>query len=84
MRRTKRRRQKKKRKEQKPNLFFHLFVCETSRITDRVHHGCVHVKKRMCLCSCVTCTLDSLSDETPHEVGAVLTPVGAPERMNLV
>ncbi len=32
---------------------------------------------------CVTCTLDSLSDETPHEVGTVLTPVGASECMNL-
>lgn len=31
----------------------------------------------------VTCTLDSLRDETPHEVGAVLTPVRAPEGMNL-
>ncbi len=38
----------------------------------------------MFVCACVTCTLDSLSDETPHEVGTVLTPVGASECMNLV
>lgn len=33
---------------------------------------------------CLTCTLDSLSDETPHEVGTVLAPVGASECVNLV
>lgn len=33
---------------------------------------------------CFTCTLDSLSDETPHEVGTVLAPVGASECVNLV
>lgn len=31
----------------------------------------------------VTCTLDSLSNEAPHKVGAVLTPVRAPERVHL-
>lgn len=31
----------------------------------------------------ITCTLDSLSNEAPHEVGAVLTPVRAPERVHL-
>lgn len=35
------------------------------------------------LCGTVTCTLDALSNETPHEVGTVLAPVGAPERMDL-
>lgn len=34
--------------------------------------------------SCFTCTLDSLSDETPHKVGAVLAPVGASKRVDLV
>lgn len=31
----------------------------------------------------ITCTLDSLSNEAPHKVGAVLTPVRAPERVHL-
>lgn len=33
---------------------------------------------------CFTCTLYSLSDEAPHEVGTVLAPVGASECVNLV
>lgn len=43
---------------------------------------------RVCVCPCVciflTRTLDSLSDEPPHEVGAVLAPVGPPEGVDLV
>lgn len=30
-----------------------------------------------------TCTFDSLSDQTPHEVGTVFTPVRTSERVNL-
>lgn len=30
-----------------------------------------------------TCTFDSLSDESPHEVGAVLTPVWPSEGVHL-
>lgn len=36
------------------------------------------------MCVFVTCTFDSLSNETPHEVGTVLTPVRTSECMNLV
>lgn len=34
-------------------------------------------------CMTVTCTFYSLSNEAPHEVGTVFTPVRAPERVHL-
>lgn len=49
-----------------------MFASDQQKITENVEGVCF------------TCTLDSLSDEAPHEVGTVLAPVGASECVNLV